>query len=123
MKTKNLKELRELRIVEKATKARIEQIMADAKAEAINLCPNGGEFTVEGVGTFILDKVPVFDLTNFRTYKDEIAKLWRACWKKREKNRIEASAQSKLMAGYLQSFIKSTDKEPETYDYTVKVKA
>ena len=123
MNTKNLAELRELRIQEKAIKARIETIIGDAQEEAKELCPDGGEFTVPEVGTFILDKVPVYDLTNFSKYKDEIAKSWRRCFKKREKHRVEASAQTKLMAGYLKSFIQSTTQPPESYDYILKVKS
>ena len=120
MNTKNLKQLFTLRMQEKAIKAGIESIKAEALKEAQALCPDGGKFSVEGVGDFVLDKVPVFDLTDFRKYKDELAKLWRQCFKKREKHRIESAAQTKLMGGYLKSFVKTTDKDPESYDYNLK---
>ena len=52
MKTENLKELRELRAQEKAIKARIDEVSEEATKEALEIAPEGGEFEVEGVGTF-----------------------------------------------------------------------
>ena len=54
MQTDNLKELRSLRIQEKAIKARIDAISDAATDEALALAPNGGEFTIPDVGKFQL---------------------------------------------------------------------
>ena len=51
---KYLKELRELRAQEKAIKARIDEVSEEATKEALEIAPEGGEFEVEGVGTFQL---------------------------------------------------------------------
>ena len=66
METKNLKELR---AQEKATKARIIIVKPFAIEEAKILKPNGGKFTVEGVGDFILDKDPILDIETSRAHE------------------------------------------------------
>ena len=77
-KTENLAALRELRIQEKAIKAQIDIVKPLAIEEAKNLAPkDGGKFSIDGVGEFVLDVVPVYDLADYRRYKEEEAKQWR----------------------------------------------
>ena len=68
MQTTNLKELRELRTQEKAIKARIDEISTEATNEAVAiLAAKGlekGEFEIEGVGTFQLQRTEVFDFAD-----------------------------------------------------------
>ena len=52
MQTDNLKELRSLRIQEKAIKARIDEISDAATNEALALAPDGGEYGVLRSGGF-----------------------------------------------------------------------
>ena len=63
MQTENLKALRELRIQEKAIKASIDSISDAATQEAVDiLAAKGlekGEFEIEGVGTFQLQRTDV----------------------------------------------------------------
>ena len=65
LSTQNLAALRELRIQEKAIKARIDEISTAATNEAVAiLAAQGlekGKFTLEGIGDFVLDKDPIFE--------------------------------------------------------------
>ena len=81
MKANNLKELRELRNQEKAIKARIDEISTEATNEAMAiLAAKGqekGEFEVEGVGKFQLQRTEVFDFADYHKYQQEQAVKWR----------------------------------------------
>ena len=78
---KYLIELRELRNQEKAIKARIDSITDAAADEAVAILASKGldrgEFEVEGVGTFQLQRTDVIDMTNYNRYKGEDAIRWR----------------------------------------------
>ena len=72
MKTDNLKELRELRNQEKAIKARIDEISTEATNEAVAILAEKGlekgEFEVEGIGKFQLQRTEVFDFADYHKY-------------------------------------------------------
>ena len=96
MKANNLKELRELRNQEKAIKARIDEISGKATDEAVAiLAAQGeikGEFEVEGVGRFQLQRTESFDFSDYRRYPQEQAVKWRenAKEKVKEQNLVKA---------------------------------
>ena len=97
MNTTNLKELRELRNQEKAIKARIDEISTEATNEAVAILAEKGqekgEFEVEGVGKFQLQRTEVFDFADYH-----------------------------VMAGYVKTFVELyPDKEPDEVKLTVKV--
>ena len=126
LSTTNLKLLRELRIQEKALKARIDEISPLATDEAVAILAEKGlkkgEFDVEGVGTFQLQRTDVFDLSDYNKYKSEEAVNWRA--KAKEKLRLQnlVKACTTTMAGFLKTFIELyPDKQPDEIKLTVKV--
>lgn len=73
----NLIRLRELRDEEKALKRVINDTKDAAILEAFEHVPNGGSFTIEGVGKYTLKLNPTIDL------KDEKGKFARA-WQKKQ---------------------------------------
>lgn len=73
----NLIRLRELRDEEKALKRVINDTKDAAIPEAFEHVPNGGSFTIEGVGKYTLKLNPTIDL------KDEKGKFARA-WQKKQ---------------------------------------
>ena len=126
MKTENLKELRELRAQEKAIKARIDEISTEATNEAVAiLAAKGlekGEFEIEGVGTFQLQRTDVFNLADYNKYKGEEAVNWRSEAKKKIKAQNAAKACTAAMSGFLKTFVElNPDKEPDEIKLTVKV--
>ena len=121
MKYSNLSELRELRNQEKAIKVRIETIMDDAKKEAISLCPNGGEFTVDG-HRFQLQRTEVIDMSDFHRYKDEEAKRWRTKKAAQDQAKKYSAALTKEMKGIVDGFVAThPDWEPDDITFVVKV--
>ena len=76
MKNQNLIKLRELRDEEKALKRVINDTKDAAIPEALEHAPNGGTFTIEGVGKYTLKLNPTIDLS------DETGKFARA-WQKK----------------------------------------
>ena len=72
MNNENLIKLRELRDEEKALKKVINTTKEAAIPEALEHAPNGGTFTIEGVGRYTLKLNPTIDL------KDETGKFARA---------------------------------------------
>ena len=123
MKTENLKLLRELRIQEKALKAEIERVKPLAIEEAKNLAPeDGGKFSIDGVGEFVLDVVPVYDLADYRRYKEEEAKQWRCNRREQRAARTMASSYTASMRTQMNNFIKRyrATKEPDSIDYSIK---
>ena len=92
METKNLEQLRSLRTQEKAIKARIDEISTEATNEAVAILAakglDRGEFEIEGVGTFQLQRTDVFDLADYNKYKGEEAVGYR----KEAKKKIKAQS-------------------------------
>ena len=125
MQTENLKLLRDLRTQEKAIKARIDSITDAAADEAVAILAekgqDRGEFEVEGVGSFQLQRTDVFNLADYNKYKGEEAVNWRS--KAKEKLRLQnaAKACTASMAGFLKTFVElNPDKEPDEIKLTVK---
>ena len=126
MDTNNLKELRELRNQEKAIKARIDEISGKATEEAVAiLAAQGeikGEFEVEGVGKFQLQRTENFDVADYRRYPQEQAIKWRENAKEKLKEQNLVKARTAVMAGYVKTFVELyPDKEPDEIKLTVKV--
>ena len=126
MKTENLKELRELRIQEKAIKARIDEISGDAAQEAVDILAaegrDNGEFEIEGVGKFQLQQTKVYDFTDYNKYKQPEAVKWRENAKEKTREQNLVKARTAVMNGYMKTFIQLyPDKEPDEIKVTVKV--
>ena len=126
MQTENLKLLRELRTQEKAIKARIDSITDAAADEAVAILAekgqDRGEFEIEEVGTFQLQRTDVFNLADYNKYKGEEAVKWRLEAKKKIKAQNAAKACTASMAGYVKTFVElNPDKEPDEIKLTVKV--
>ena len=126
MKADNLKELRELRIQEKAIKARIDEISDKATDEAVAILEAQGEikgeFEVEGVGKFQLQRTESFDFADYRRYPQEQAVKWRENAKEKTKEQNLVKARTAVMAGYVKTFVELyPDKEPDEIKLTVKV--
>ena len=125
-KTDNLKELRELRNQEKAIKARIDEISSNATEEAVAiLAAKGqekGEFEVECIGKFQLQRTESFDFSDYRRYPQEQAVKWRENAKEKLKEQNLVKARTAVMAGYVKTFVELyPDKEPDEIKLTVKV--
>ena len=126
MNTENLKELRELRIEEKAIKARIDEISGDAAQEAVDILAaegrDNGEFEIEGVGKFQLQQTKVFNFTDYNKYKQPEAVKWRENAKEKTREQNLVKARTAVMNGYMKTFIQLyPDKEPDEIKVTVKV--
>ena len=125
MQTDNLKLLRSLRTQEKALKARIDEISTKASNEAVAILAkkglDRGEFDVDGVGSFQLQRTDVFNLADYNKYKGEEAVNWRA--KAKDKLRLQnlVKACTASMAGLLKTFVElNPDKQPDDIKLTVK---
>jgi len=126
MKTDNLKELRELRNQEKAIKARIDEISTEATNEAVAILAEKGlekgEFEVEGVGKFQLQRTEVFDFADYHKYPQEQAVKWRENAREKVKEQNLVKARTAVMNGYVKTFVELyPDKEPDEIKLTVKV--
>ena len=126
MKANNLKELRELRNQEKAIKARIDEISGKATEEAVAILAEKGlekgEFEVEGIGKFQLQRTKIFDFADYHKYQQEQAVKWRENAKKKIKAQNAAKACTAAMSGFLKTFVElNPDKQPDEIKLTVKV--
>ena len=126
MQTENLKLLRELRTQEKAIKARIDEISTKAINEAVAILAekgqDRGEFEVEGVGTFQLQRTDIFDFSDYNKYKQEQAVKWRENAREKLKEQNLVKARTAIMNGYVKTFVELyPDKEPDEIKLTVKV--
>ena len=126
MQTENLKLLRELRTQEKAIKARIDEISTKAINEAVAILAekgqDRGEFEVEGVGTFQLQRTDIFDFSDYNKYKQEQAVKWRENAREKLKEQNLVKARTAIMNGYVKTFVELyADKEPDEIKLTVKV--
>ena len=126
MQTENLKLLRELRTQEKAIKARIDEISTEAINEAVAILAekgqDRGEFEVEGVGRFQLQRTDIFDFADYNKYKQEQAVKWRENAREKLKEQNLVKARTAIMNGYVKTFVDlNPDKEPDEIKLTVKV--
>ena len=122
MQTENLKALRELRMQEKAIKAQIDIVKPLAIEEAKLIAPEGGKFPIEGVGDFVLDVVPIYDLSDYRRYKEDEAKEWRSDKREQRIARTMASSYTASMRTQMDRFIRlyGDTKTPDSIDLTLK---
>ncbi len=123
---KALLELRSLRTQEKAIKARIDEVMPEAVKEALPILAakslDRGEFEVEGLGTFQLQRTDVFDFSDYRKYKTEEAVKWREEAVQKVKAQSLVKACTAAMNGHLKTYVElNPDKEPDEIKLTVKV--
>ena len=126
MQTENLKLLRELRTQEKAIKADIDEISTKAINEAVAILAekgqDRGEFEVEGVGRFQLQRTDIFDFADYNKYKQEQAVKWRENAREKLKEQNLVKARTAIMNGYVKTFVElNPDKEPDEIKLTVKV--
>jgi len=117
METTRLKELRELRAQEKKIADRILAIKPLALEEAKFICPEGGKFTVEGLGDFVLDKDPLLPIDTSRA-KEAVA--YRQHEKERAALRAQASAESKTMTGLYNAFKKRFAASATDFAYEIR---
>ena len=125
MQSENLKELRSLRNTIKAAEARINQISDAATSEAVAiLAAQGlekGEFEVEGVGTFQLQRTDVFNFADYHKYPQEQAVKWRENAREKVKEQNLVKARTAVMNGYIKTFVELyPDKAPDEIKLTVK---
>ena len=126
MQTQNLKLLRTLRTQEKAIKAGIDEISTEAINEAVAILAekgqDRGEFEVEGVGRFQLQRTDIFDFADYNKYKQEQAVKWRENAREKLKEQNLVKARTAIMNGYVKTFVELyPDKEPDEIKLTVKV--
>ena len=126
MQTENLETLRSLRNQEKAIKARIDEISTEATNEAVAILAekgqDRGEFEVEGVGAFQLQRTEVFDFADYHKYQQEQAVKWRENAKEKVKEQNLVKARTAIMNGYVKTFVELyPDKQPDEIKLTVKV--
>ena len=130
IKTENLKALRELRIQEKAIKAQIDIVKPLAEDEAKIITANqGGKFTVEGVGDFVLDVNPILEkdpenpndtAPDIFTSRDENAIAYRKNLKEQNGFKAQASALTKTIKGFYDAFRTKFAHRATRFDYTLK---
>ena len=120
--TENLKLLRTLRQEEKSIKSQIAAILPLAEEEARLIQPEGGKFTLPGVGDFVLDVVPVYELADYRRYREEEAKQWRRDRREQRIARNMASSYTASMRTQMDRFIRlyGDTKTPDSIDLTLK---
>ena len=129
-KTENLKLLRELRIQEKAIKAQLDIVKPLAEDEAKIITANqGGKFTVEGVGDFVLDVNPILEkdpenpndtAPDIFTSRDENAIAYRKNLKEQNGYKAQASALTKTIKGFYDAFRTKFAHRATRFDYTLK---
>jgi hypothetical protein len=129
MQTTNLKKLRELRTQEKAIKAGIETVKPLAEEEAKLIAPEGGKFTVEGIGDFVLDVNPILEkdpenpndpAPDIHTSRDENAVNYRKNLKEQNGYKAQASALTKTIKGYYEAFKTKFGHRATRHTYTLK---
>ena len=125
MQTENLKLLRDLRTQEKALKASIDQILPEATKEAVAILAEKGlekgEFEIDGVGTFQLQRTDVYDFADYHKYQQEQAVKWRENAREKVKEQNCVKARTAVMAGYVETFKQlNPDKQPDEIKLTVK---
>ena len=129
-KTENIEFLRSLRIQEKAIKAQLDIVKPLAEDEAKIITANqGGKFTVEGVGDFVLDVNPILEkdpenpndtAPDIFTSHDENARNYRKNLKEQNGYKAQASALTKTIKGFYDAFKAKFAHRATRFDYTLK---
>lgn len=129
MKTENLEKMRELRTQEKAIKAGIEDVKPLAIEEAKVLQPEGGKFSVEGVGEFILEVAPILEkdpdnendtAPDINTSHDESAVAYRKNLKEQKGYKTKAGALTKTIKGFYDAFKAKFGHRATRFNYNLK---
>ncbi|MBO4362031.1 MAG: hypothetical protein J5823_04525 [Paludibacteraceae bacterium] len=126
MATQNLHELHALRDQEKAVKARIELVKAEALSEAKAYLAEqdriSGEFTVPDVGTFCVDHEDIYYLHDGQRYKQPEAVRWRRLRRQWQDAKNVTSGLTIQMKTELELFIANhPDLVPDETKDTIKV--
>lgn len=129
MNTENLKQLRELRIQEKTLKADIARVKPLAIEEAKRIQPDGGKFTIDSVGDFILDKDPILEkdpenpsdtAPDITTSRDETAVNYRKYLREQNGYSAKAKALTRTIKGFYDAFKRKFAHRATRFDYTLK---
>lgn len=129
MNTENLKLLRELRMQEKALKAQLDIVLPLAKDEAKLIQPDGGKFSVDGIGDFVLDVNPILEkdpentndtAPDIFTSRDENAIAYRKNLKEQNGFKAQAAALTKTIKGFYDAFRTKFAHRATRFDYTLK---
>ena len=127
--TQNLAALYDLRTQEKAIKAQIERVKPLAIEEAKLIQPDGGKFSVDGAGVFILDKDPILEkdpdnpndtAPDITTSRDEDAVNYRKRLREQSGYSAQAKALTKTIKGFYDAFKTKFAKRFTRFDYTLK---
>ena len=127
--TQNLAALYDLRTQEKAIKAQIERVKPLAIEEAKLIQPDGGKFSVDGAGVFVLDKDPILEkdpenpsdtAPDITTSRDEDAVNYRKRLREQSGYSAQAKALTKTIKGFYDAFKTKFAKRFTRFDYTLK---
>lgn len=127
--TTNLCLLRSLRQEEKSIKSQIAAILPDALEEAKRIQPEGGKFSVIGVGEFVLDVNPILEkdpdnpndtAPDIFTSRDTNAVLYRKHLREQNGYKAQASALTKTIRGFYEAFRTKYGHRATRHDYTLK---
>ena len=128
-KTENIELLRSLRIQEKAIKAEITRVKPLAEDEAKLIQPDGGKFTIDGIGDFVLDKDPILEkdpenpndtAPDINTSHDENARNYRKNLREQNGYKAQASALTKTIKGFYDAFKAKFAHRATRFDYNLK---
>ena len=127
--TTNLCLLRKLRQEEKSIKSQITAILPLAREEAKLIQPEGGKFSVIGVGEFVLDVNPILEKNpdnpndtapDITTSRDTSAANYRKYLREQNGYKAQASALTKTIKGFYDAFKKKFARRFTRFDYTLK---
>ena len=115
-----LEELRALREFAKAVDNAIKAVSDEATQLALQLAPNGGQFTHEG-HTYQLQLTRKYDFTDYKRYKGPEACAWRDYAGQKKQLQDKSKALTKIMDGLAKSYAtENEDKEPDEITAVVK---
>ena len=126
---KNLTLLRSLRQEEKSIKSQIAAILPLAKEEAKLIQPEGGKFSVIGVGDFVLDANPILEkdpdnpndtAPDIFTSRDADAINYRKNLREQNGYKAQASALTKTIKGFYEAFRLKYGHRATRFEYTLK---
>jgi len=127
--TTNLTLLRSLRQEEKSIKSQIAAILPLAKEEAKLIQPEGGKFSVIGVGDFVLDANPILEkdpdnpndtAPDIFTSRDADAINYRKNLREQNGYKAQASALTKTIKGFYEAFRLKYGHRATRFEYTLK---